>query len=308
MQLPDSMRVFERGWLSSNNVLFFDPQGATLVDTGYYTHAEQTLALVSAALNEANLPLTRIVNSHLHSDHCGGNATLKSWFQSASIHIPATQLEVAMVWDARALSFDDTGQHCPRFHPTAGIRAGDALIMGELTWHAYGAPGHDADSLIFYCESHRLLISADALWENGCGVIFPELVAEPGFAPALATLDLIEQLQPEMVIPGHGAVFGGKVVPAAIERARTRLQYLAAEPERNAAHALRVLIKFKLLEQQRLTEPQLLAWAQQTPLFAQIAQRFFPNVSVKTLTLQSLARLVASGAAQQTADGISNPP
>ena len=48
--LPPAMRVFERGWLSSNNILFAGPGPTTLVDTGYLLHAEQTLALVARAL------------------------------------------------------------------------------------------------------------------------------------------------------------------------------------------------------------------------------------------------------------------
>ena len=59
--LPDSMRVFERGWLSSNNILFFDEEahgGCALVDSGYLTHAPQTIALVQHALtgHEAQIP------------------------------------------------------------------------------------------------------------------------------------------------------------------------------------------------------------------------------------------------------------
>ena len=75
MRLPASIQVFERGWLSSNNVLLVDDACAALVDTGYTTHAPQTLALVQSALGERSLDL--IVNTHLHSDHCGGNAVIK---------------------------------------------------------------------------------------------------------------------------------------------------------------------------------------------------------------------------------------
>ena len=49
---------------------------AALVDTGYATHAPQTLALVQQALGAR--PLDLIVNTHLHSDHCGGNALLQA--------------------------------------------------------------------------------------------------------------------------------------------------------------------------------------------------------------------------------------
>lgn len=33
--LPASMLVLERGWLSANNVIFLEGDGATLVDSGY---------------------------------------------------------------------------------------------------------------------------------------------------------------------------------------------------------------------------------------------------------------------------------
>ncbi|MDP2794854.1 MAG: hypothetical protein Q8O25_12395 [Sulfurisoma sp.] len=51
--LPPSLRVIERGWLSSNTILLFDPANegdATRVDSGYVGHAAQTLELVKSAL------------------------------------------------------------------------------------------------------------------------------------------------------------------------------------------------------------------------------------------------------------------
>ena len=48
-RLPATMQVFERGWLSSNNILFTGADNAR-VDSGYLTHAPQTLALVHHAL------------------------------------------------------------------------------------------------------------------------------------------------------------------------------------------------------------------------------------------------------------------
>jgi DNA recombination-dependent growth factor C len=51
MSLPPSLRVLERGWLSANNVVFLDGDEATVVDTGYVTHAAQTVELVRHALD-----------------------------------------------------------------------------------------------------------------------------------------------------------------------------------------------------------------------------------------------------------------
>ena len=73
LQIP-GLQVFERGWLSANNILLTDSESATLVDSGYVSHQDQTIALIAHALNGRQLD--RLVNTHLHSDHCGGNAIL----------------------------------------------------------------------------------------------------------------------------------------------------------------------------------------------------------------------------------------
>ena len=47
--LPSGVVVLERGWLSSNNVVICGETGAAVVDSGYWLHAEQTVALVAGA-------------------------------------------------------------------------------------------------------------------------------------------------------------------------------------------------------------------------------------------------------------------
>jgi len=243
MALPESIRVFERGWLSSNNVLLADDACAALVDTGYATHAPQTLALVRQALGVR--PLDLIVNTHLHSDHCGGNALLQATWPCRTV-IPASEAGAVRGWDETCLTFRATGQTCERFTFTGTIAPGARLQLGALDWDVLGAPGHDPHSLMLYCADERILISADALWENGFGVIFPELEGESGFAEEQAVLEAIAKLDVRLVIPGHGAPFTN--VEQALERAFSRVAWLRADPARNAKNALKVLIVFKLLE------------------------------------------------------------
>ena len=100
--LPAGVQVFERGWLSANNILLTGDGPTALIDSGYCTHAPQTLALVDQALQ--GRPLDLLLNTHLHSDHCGGNAALQAAHPGLRTWIPTGQLQRVRDWDDVALT------------------------------------------------------------------------------------------------------------------------------------------------------------------------------------------------------------
>jgi glyoxylase-like metal-dependent hydrolase (beta-lactamase superfamily II) len=300
--LPANLVVFERGWLSSNNVLLVGADETALVDTGYATHADQTLALVESALGPR--PLDRILNTHLHSDHCGGNAALQRRYPKVQTDIPPGEASLVERWDERGLSFLATGQTCPRFLFTGLLRPGAECVLGDRTWQVHSAPGHDPHSIILFEPASRTLISADALWENGFGVAFPELAGEPSFGDIAATLDRIETLAPLQVIPGHGRVFND--VRSSLATARRRLDGLQRDPVKHARHALKVLMKFKLLEVQSIALAEWAAWFQGASYFGVIRSRFFADTELSQLADDILAELIAVGAAEMDLASIRN--
>jgi glyoxylase-like metal-dependent hydrolase (beta-lactamase superfamily II) len=300
MKLPASMRVFERGWLSSNNILFIGRDATTLVDSGYVSHAAQTVALVTHALQ--GRPLDRLINTHLHSDHCGGNAALHRAF-GCRVTIPASEADKVRAWNEDELSYHATGQQCERFTFDDTLAPGDVLTLGDMTWQALAAPGHDPYSLILYCADERILISADALWENGFGVVFPELDGESGFAEVRATLQLIASLDARLVIPGHGAPFTD--IGNALQTAFSRIDYFIADPARNAQNAVKVLLKFLLLERQSIPLadlPQLMA---DIRLFGDANRRYL-NMAEPELVQWVIAQLVRAGAAEVAGELLRN--
>lgn len=256
--------LFERGWLSANNVLLRGDGPTALVDSGYCTHAEQTVALLQHTLGGQTLDL--LLNTHLHSDHCGGNAALQRLFPAVQTLIPPGEAEAVRQWDVQALTYEATGQECPRFDYQQLLRPGTRIHMGSHVWEIHGASGHDPHAIVLYLTSHRLLLSADALWQNGFGVVFPELEGHSAFEEVGETLDLIEALDPLTVIPGHGSAF--QDIQPALLRARSRLQQFREAPNKHMRHALKVLVKFKLLEWQRVAFNDLLAWSRKTPYLA----------------------------------------
>lgn len=291
--LPPGVTVLERGWLSSNNILIQGEAGTTLIDSGYCSHAPQTLALVNGALQ--GRALERLINTHLHSDHCGGNAALQAAYPQLQTLIPPGLAQFVCDWDAHALSYIPTGQRCPQFRFDAVLQPGTELRLGDRLWQVHAAPGHDPHSVILFEPLSRVLISADALWQRGFGVVFPELDGADAFTEVSDTLDLIEALQPALVIPGHGAPFSD--LPQALLVARQRLAAFVASPHKHIQYAAKVMVKFKLLEAQRLERTELLAWTQDSPYLASMFTQVHANLSLEESLDRLVQDLVRAGAA-----------
>lgn len=293
--------LFERGWLSSNNVLITGSRGpSALIDSGYCSHADQTLALVGGCLRGCRLDL--LLNTHLHSDHCGGNAALQRRHPGMQTLIPSGQADAVRVWDTEALSYAHTGQECPRFVFDGVLRPGDSLLLGDWNWEVHGAKGHDPHAVVLYQPDNGVLLSADALWQNGFGVVFPELEGLAAFQEVGETLDCIESLAPAVVIPGHGTAFDD--LSPAIARARSRLHRFMNFPEQHLRHAHKVLIKFKLLDCREIEFSNLLQWVDQTPYLSKAAStsRLAPEQWVEEL----LSELERGGAIKRKGQWIAD--
>ncbi len=268
--LPASLRVLERGWLSSNNILLFDGGEATLIDSGYCTHAPQTVALVRETIGGRRL--ARLVNTHSHSDHIGGNAAVQRAF-GCTITVPSGMAETVAKWDEDALLLTTAAQRAERFAADATLAPGDVLEAGELVWNAVAAPGHDMDALVFHNPDRRILISGDALWRDGFGILFADVLGTgDGVGAARRTLEAIARLPVDLVIPGHGAPF--VEFDDALERAFARLAAFEDDGARMARNALRACMTFSLLETRSMPIEALPEHLAQVPLYREANARF----------------------------------
>lgn len=288
-------QVLVRGWLSANNIVFADAAddegGATVVDTGYISHAPQTLALVDQAL--AGAPLRRVVNTHLHSDHCGGNAALARRWPGLRISVPVASRDKLQPWDESRLSYRDTDQRCEPFEAQHFLADGDTLRLGGHDWQVHAAPGHDPDAVLLFEPATATLISGDALWQDRLAIIFPELAGEPGFDDARQALDLIERLRPRLVLPGHGEPFTG--VAAALASSRQRLTAFVATPVKHHQHAVRALVVYHLLEHRRRPRDELEQWIARTPILVKALQCADDPPRARAMARATVDRLLAGG-------------
>ncbi|MDX5409287.1 MAG: MBL fold metallo-hydrolase, partial [Thauera sp.] len=159
------------------------------------------------------------------------------------------------------------------FQVDATLAPGDRFVAGELEWQAIAAPGHDMDALAYYNAERRILMSGDALWRDGFGILFADVLGTgDGLGEARRTLEGIGRLAVDVVIPGHGAPFAE--FDDALERAFARLRAFEADGARMARNAIRACITFKLLDVRSMALDELPRHLDETPLYREANQRF----------------------------------
>jgi glyoxylase-like metal-dependent hydrolase (beta-lactamase superfamily II) len=291
--LPPQIHVFVRDWLSGNNVVLRSERGHVLIDSGYHKHVPLTLALVASRRGLDGAELAKVVNTHCHSDHMGGNAALKRAYGCA-IAVPAAEAPLVESWDTQALLLDYAGQQADPFTVDERLEAGSTRTWGDLEWKLLAAPGHDMGALVFYNEDHGILVSGDALWQDGFGFVFPPEMDPAALPAARATLDMLARLPVRVVIPGHGEPFAGH--EEALARAYARLAAFEQDSTRLARHAVKVILTFTLLDRERIALAELAALLDRVPLFGDFNRRYL-NMTTQALAGWLVDELCRVGAA-----------
>ena len=281
-RLPPQVHVFVRDWLSSNHVLLKSRDGNVLIDSGYARHAPFTLALLATREGLGDAPLARLVNTHCHSDHMGGNAAIKARYR-CPIALPVGEAALIDAWDERTLLLAYTDQYAPRFAYDETIGPGETRVWGDLEWQALAAPGHDMGALVFYNPEHGILVSGDALWANGYGFVMPREIDPHALRATRATLEMLSRLDIRIVIPGHGEPF--VEVGAAFERAFARTAAFEADSLRVARHALKVVLTFALLDRRRLALADMPAYLERVGIYRDFNTLFFKRSTAELAEL-----------------------
>ena len=301
--------VIERGWLNCNQVVLCSPDENVLVDSGYGRHGAATIRYVDSVLPAGRKHLHRLINTHCHSDHMGGNAAWRAHYR-CRITIPVDEVKHVQPWTEQSCWSEMTDQYAEPFAFDDTISPGESFDAGGATWTAFAAPGHDMDALMFHCAASGILITGDALWHikhGGMGFVWPNIDENTGrntfIDAAYATLAQIEMLSPRLIIPGHGQPFGD--VQHSIDGLRARLKVFSENPEKNARHLVKVMLVFALLDKQQMSLIDLPQYLSTVPLHRDMNEQFL-RLPFDELAGRIANELVTAGAVQ-IIDGIMRP-
>lgn len=243
-----------------NAYLLVHSDGDTLIDCGVYAGAplgpgevEDGTGALGAALAQCGRSfdnLGRLVITHAHIDHFGiaGEVVRRTgaelWMHARTDLDLAKYEQPDSAVDRRTLMLADHGLFGDTLagastglrdwipvmpsigHPTAKVQGGEKFSAGGRSWEILHTPGHSPGHICIWSADDHLLCSGDHLLKP----LSPPVTFERGFerdpmASYLDSLRLIEQLEPALVLPGHGDIFTDGAARAA-EIAETKRRRL----------------------------------------------------------------------------------
>jgi glyoxylase-like metal-dependent hydrolase (beta-lactamase superfamily II) len=258
--------------------LAYGDDGWTLVDAGYdYPPAREAwrAGAIAAGCDLAR-DVSRIVVTHFHPDHVGA----ARWLQEVSA-APVFMMEREIPFARRLWGTPDVGPFVgllvrhgmpPDMAESAAgamrgglrlpeeilpLRVGEKVPLGGGWARVIHAPGHADHQLVLHDEGRRLLYAADHVMLGITPNVgtWPETGPHP-LARYLESLASMRGLEADLVLPGHGPVFGdldGRLSELTAHHAG-RLDAMRAELEaspRSAYEVSRILFRGALTVHQR---------------------------------------------------------
>lgn len=174
-------------------------------------------------------PVTWLVLTHHHPDHHFGAVALRQAGARVIAHpdrrvLAAEGGEDALVADwVRVVGLDAMRGFEFADVPDRPVTAADTLRLGGKTIELrHPGAGHSAGDLLVWLPKERVLFAGDVLVEDGVS-----MVVDGSADRLLRVLDVVDSLDPAVVVPGHGAI---PARPAAlVQRTREYLRGVQAE-------------------------------------------------------------------------------
>jgi len=222
------------------NAGFIIGDGQTvIVDAGFNVESAMTIYDYAYHMAPEN-QMKYVVNLEGHYDHVFGNGYLKKHgcriVSHESVHLTKEELDEYVTSCNEELEIPRRKRNkegylyfegVEPFEPDIKISGRTHLDIAGVDITIYPAPGHTSSNMILYEAKEKVVYVADTIYScflPTTGFGNPEL-----WQSWLEALDLIESLQPEILVPGHGKVLKGDGIALEIERHRKMLRERLSE-------------------------------------------------------------------------------
>ena len=197
--------------LDVNNVYALTPDGVVIADSQPLPrHAQAVIADIKARTDR---PIRYVSNSHHHPDRVFGNTTfLAEGAELVSSYFTARMIDGSAFWYLMFLS-GLWGGHLPPTYavPRSTFVRSRELWLGDTAVQLFEftdsttVAGESVDVTMTWFPKAKVLHVADVVWP-GAHTFFADGTSVPDWFVQLDHLrELVDELQPRVIVPGHGA-------------------------------------------------------------------------------------------------------
>ena len=200
--------------------LLITEEKAAIFDAGFAFTAKPMVKKIKAELGDR--PLDYILLSHSHYDHISGASLMKKVWPDAKIvsaehaakvfEKPSAMKRISQMNRAAAFYFKKNpffNNNLSRIHTNIVVKNGDIIDLGSVKLETIEAPGHTWDSLAFWCESERLVMTCETMGVlAGNDSIMPACLVS--YRTTMEFIDKLEQLRPNKILYPHYGIVDGE--------------------------------------------------------------------------------------------------
>ncbi len=145
-------------------ILADETKECVIVDPGFFDAAEKQELLTF--INQKQLTVKLLLNTHCHVDHVLGNYVVKETFKTnLLIHrneVPVLKAVPAYAPGYGIFQYEET-------EPDGYLEEDDVIRFGNQSLNVIFVPGHSPGHVAFYHAKNKVLIGGDVLFYNSIG-------------------------------------------------------------------------------------------------------------------------------------------
>jgi glyoxylase-like metal-dependent hydrolase (beta-lactamase superfamily II) len=189
------------GYASNNMGFIVTGEGVVVIDTGMTPELGQKF--LEGIRSQTDQPIRYVVFTHYHYDHTDG----ASAFQTPGVEFVAQKEFVWNLDNLKALEHINQQvlgevREAPIVYPDITYGESYTLELGGREIRLYHAMGETSDGTLVFVPDAGTLFIGDLNNANLGSPVMPEGYAE-GF---VAAVEMIESLNPQVLVPGHGRI------------------------------------------------------------------------------------------------------
>ena len=151
-------------FMENTYVLSDDTGDCIIIDPGCYEASERDI--LKKYIEDNNLKVKQLINTHCHIDHVFGNAFVKREYQVDLVIHPKDEATLASV-QVYAPNYG-----FPDYEPSTAnimIEEGDQVKFGDTVLETLFVPGHAPGHVVFYHAGQSFCIGGDVLFRESIG-------------------------------------------------------------------------------------------------------------------------------------------